>query len=514
MRDGRSPSDMGARRLRRLTAALFVALLCGTLGCTLPSPASKPWIEVRSENFTITSSMNEAKTVALIQEMEFFRAAVLGLTRVKSVESSVPTRIYAFDSRTAFRKFGHENAAGYIVPNLRGFYVGLQGSSAMDASLILKHEYVHFLLRNRTKLLYPRWFDEGFAEFMSTLSIIKDYAVVGAVPKYRTRQFQHGVWVPMKRVLEYDGSRRWTEVDVGMFYAQSWALIQYLLHDEQGRRDFPTIIGRYLELTREGSTASEAGELAFGMPLRKLDKELQTYLQRGRFEPFGVKASALEWSTETTARSISQALVAERLGDLALQGGKIDVAGRFFAEALALDPDRPRAHAGMGDVLKIDKQWEKAESHFLRALELDEDDPLNQLDIGEYWHSRAANTDDPDRRRNMLKQARRHYVKAYQLDDSRPEPYYVYGDSFLLNGEDASEGIETLEHAANLLPGNLQILYSLANAYAKLNRNDEARELLTQIISWGHGGGYATMAHTLLEELDVDESNSGDTSDP
>ena len=34
----------------------------------------------------------------------------------------------------------------------------------------LKHEYVDFLMRNRDALMYPTWFEEGFASVLSTLA--------------------------------------------------------------------------------------------------------------------------------------------------------------------------------------------------------------------------------------------------------------------------------------------------------------------------------------------------------
>lgn len=157
----------------------------------------------------------------------------------------------------------------------------------------------------------------------------------------------------------------------------------------------------------------------------------------------------------------------------------------------------------MGDVIKARARWEEARAHFERAVELDPEDPLNQLDIGEYWHARARKTEDLDARHEMLVKARRHYVEANKLDDSRPEAYSVYGASYLFDGEDAAEGVETLEYAEHLLPSNLQIRLWLAEAYVKVGRNEEARTRLATIIAWSHGSPTAEKARALLEELDA-----------
>ncbi len=482
----------------------LVGLVLGPLGCaTRPAVTAKPWIEVQSEHFTLTSSFDEIDTVALARELELFRAAMLALTNLKSADSPIPTHVYVFESSREFGDVAPMRAAGYIIPDLRGYYVALHGIPGSKVSSTLKHEYAHLLLRNRTPLVYPPWFNEGFAEFISAIEVKDGYAVVGMVPRDLALRLAKTYRVPMARIFAYDRTDRWRDVDVGMLYAQSWLFIHYLMRDEAGRLGYAEVIETYLKQVEGGASVAEASEVAFGHSPRELGKLLKNYLRRGRFESFGIKESALDGSPEVTVRSIGEASVALQLGELALVGGRVGVAGRLFARALELDPERARAHAGTGDVIKARARWKEARAHFERAVELDPEDPLNQLDIGEYWHARARETEDLDARHEMLVRARRHYLQANKLDDSRPETYSVYGASYLLDGEDAAQGIETLEYAEHLLSSDLQIRLWLAEAYVKVGRNEEARARLTTIIAWSHGGPTAEKARVLLEELDA-----------
>lgn len=500
-------------RARTLVSLAIVGLVSGALGCTTrssvatrstgPWVTAKPWIEVRSEHFTLTSSLDEIDTVALARELEFFRAVMLALTNLKGADSSIPTRVYAFESLRGFNHTAAARAAGYLSADLRGYYVALHGIPGKGISRTLKHEYAHFLLRDRTSLVYPAWFAEGFAQFVAAIEVKDGYAKVGIVPGDKVRQLAKPYWLPMARILGYARTDRWSRADVRRLYAQSWLFVHYLMRDAAGRLSFADVIETYLKQVEAGASVAEASEVAFGESPRKLGKLLKNYLRRGQFEFFGIKESALDWSPEVTVRLIDEASVAERLGELALQGGRIDVAKRFFARALELDPELARAHAGMGDVIKARARWEEARAHFERAVELDPEDPLNQLDIGEYWHARARKTEDLDARHEMLVKARRHYVEANKLDDSRPEAYSVYGASYLFDGEDAAEGVETLEYAEHLLPSNLQIRLWLAEAYVKVGRNEEARTRLATIIAWSHGSPTAEKARALLEELDA-----------
>lgn len=488
-------------------------LMLGAAGCTTPQQATeRPWVEVRSEHFTIMSSLHEVDTIALARELEFFRAAVLALTSVKSVNSAIPIQIYAFDTAESFRDFNYRRSAGYIISDLRGYYVALVDSSGFGAVDILKHEYAHFLLRNKTSLVYPRWFDEGFAVFLSTIEIRDGYATVGSVPEHRMQQLAESNWIPMRKVLANDGARFWSRREVGMFYSQSWALVHYLMRDEVARLKFSNVIGTFLGQIESGASEEEASRSAFGVSPRKLTKLLQEYMRGGQFEFFGIEESALDWSPEVKVGSVSEPAVAERLGQLALLRGRLEVAERLFARALEIDPGLARAHSGMGDVIKARHRWEDARPYFERAVELDPEDPLNQLDLGEYWHARAKTAGEPTARHEMLVTARRHYKVSHELDDARPETYSVYGATYLLDGEDATKGVETLEYAEHLLASNLQIRIWLAEAYVRVDRDDDARARLETVIAWGHEGPITEKARALLEELDARAPDSDEVS--
>jgi len=140
-----------------------------------------------------------------------------------------------------------------------------------------------------------------------------------------------------------------------------------------------------------------------------------------------------------------------------------------------------------------------------KTVALAPDDPYTQLDAAEYWHDRARQSPDEGVNLEYLDRARSHYLKAWQLDDSIPEVYAMYGQTFLDEGQNHTRAIEMLETAIELLPSNLDIRVMLAQAFAGAGREQEAIKEARSVLAWSHAGGHAgEQAEELLSELELE----------
>lgn len=71
---------------------LCAAVLAGALtACALPRFEAEPWLEVHTDHFTILRHQPPDEARELAADLEVFRAVVLGITSLGSVESRVPT---------------------------------------------------------------------------------------------------------------------------------------------------------------------------------------------------------------------------------------------------------------------------------------------------------------------------------------------------------------------------------------------------------------------------------------
>ena len=469
--------------------------------CAITPPHQKPWIEIRTEHFQIASSMGEAETLALANRLEVFRSLVQALTTARRFEPAVPTRVYAFGSTGGYALYGPRGSAGYFLPSMRDYTIVVSPDRRIGAESVIQHEYVHFLMRNQQTLSYPLWFDEGFAELFGAVRIQRDEIQVGLIPKYRLSAFQHGGWIPIRRVVKARDLEDFSDWQKHLLYAESWALVHYLQYGRESRESSGVQMARYLSLVSAGSDADDAWHEAFGIELRHMDRELIRYLEGGNMPAYGMSLEPFQSDVEPVLRAMPADEIASELGWLALMRGDTARAERAFAAAIAANPDRARAHVGLGDAHKFQDRWDEAEAHYERALAIAPDDAENHLDYAEYLHDLAMRTEDANERARLARAARRHYTRSQKLDPGLPETYAMYGASFLIEGEQPERGLETLEHAHALLRSNLDIQLMLAQLYMQLDRDTEARALLQTVETWGHGSGQADRARVLLEEL-------------
>jgi len=500
---------------KKMRSVRLLGLAALSVACASTAIEDAAWIEVQSENFTITSDMKQDEAERLAVELELFRAMTGAVIDDSNAEPSVPTRIFLFGSERSYRPFRtSKEAAGYFRGTLRANFVVVLDSAHANTSEILRHEYAHFLLRNASRVGYPAWYDEGFAELLSTAEQMDEHVVIGKAPLRRISNLRSMTWMPIDRVMAYDRSEEWTPEDQARFYAGSWALLHYLTRDAEGLNSLAPRTNEYLARISEGDSIEEAIESAFGMDADALDRQVQQHSQNGSYTQFGVRTDRLDWSSQTTSRALAPAEVAARLGELAWFAGDTDTSDHFFRSALARNPDHARAHAGLGSVYALGQEWALAERHFARAIEIDPSDFLNELDLGKYWFYRARKTQDPDERHALLRRARRHVVRAYKLDASKPEPYAIYGSTFVREGQDASEGIASLEHAHRLLPSSVDIQLILAEAYTALGRDQEARLFLVRVLNGSHDDAFSHHVRTLLERLDSVDSQDSRAHEP
>ena len=137
-------------------------------------------------------------------------------------------------------------------------------------------------------------------------------------------------------------------------------------------------------------------------------------------------------------------------------------------------------------MLKFDGDHEATQPYFETAVAMAPDDPYIQLDFGEFWLNRAANTRLQCEQETYIKRARRSFVNAWMLDDTMPETYAKYGQSYLMEGLNYEKAVEMFEQAARLHPSSVEIRAMLTEAYASVGRNDDAIQQAQLILSWGH----------------------------
>jgi len=163
-------------------------------------------------------------------------------------------------------------------------------------------------------------------------------------------------------------------------------------------------------------------------------------------------------------RDPSRIHIRYKLGRLFLEKGMPEEAGREFQEILKVTPNDPLAHEGMGRVYFKETNFAEAERSFQRAIEL-----KNNL-----WQSHHFLGIIYDRH-GEFELAISHYRTAIALKPNSSMLYNNLGISLLLK-RDYEEAVSAFLEALTIESSNKRIYNNLALALSKLERYEEAFE--------------------------------------
>lgn len=496
---------MGQRGLAmRRTCPIFPRLLLPLLGLSCATlPFERDWIRIESAHFELVSSAGEERSLELARDLELLRAT-LAVVANATLEPRIPTLVYVFADESEFGRFRpRPDLGGFMVQRTHRNLLAVDASEPELARAVVFHEYVHFLLRNGGAVHYPAWYDEGFAEFFSTVAVEEDDVLIGLPPAARAQWLLYGSLLDLRRIM--------TENDVGRlgsrarsrFYAQAWALTHffYLSH----RLGYPhryEPLTLYLRLLNQGSDPDEACRRAFGATFAELEGDFLRYVGEGKMPYLRRPLAELEVAEGFAARPLPEPEKALLLGDLAFALGEEwqGEAELWFRRAVEVAPQNARAHAALAAALAR-AGGEKAEPHLERALELAPDDPEVHRLRAEARLDAAVAATDPETAAARVAEAQRHFRRSIELDPSQVAAYAGLGRSHLQLPDDDSpeEGLEALRTAHARLPAERAIGLWLAELEMRTGAVDSAQQRLVRLPERPHGDPAAAGERSAIE---------------
>ncbi|MDX1584854.1 MAG: hypothetical protein R3338_14745, partial [Thermoanaerobaculia bacterium] len=282
-----------------------------------------------------------------------------------------PTRIFALFGPGRFDAYRDAligrrlEKTGIFASNRFGNTIVFDASRS-DSRPILAHELAHLWV-NAAFNEAPLWLSEGLAELFESSEILGDQVVLGEPEPQVTALLRREPLMPMKILLTTrEGEGR--EGGSALFYAQSWALVHYLLASQ----DWSKRLEDYLERLRSGEPELVAFEDAFGLSPEALDRKLTGYVNQPRLPVVAVPVDE-RTRKDLRAEQMTSSDVLSELGALLVDLGDADTgeAHAFLEKALDLDEENALAHAAMGTLLESRDEIEAAAESYDRALSID-----------------------------------------------------------------------------------------------------------------------------------------------
>lgn len=296
-------------------SAVAFWLACGTIiPCIAAPPGGRVWMRAGHGEVEVITTAGAGEARAALAELEAARAA-LAEAAPWLAQTTGRLRVVAFSGDEEFAEFrvnAHSPAWFAGGPGWSAIVLSHLAENSMPA---LRHEFVHFLLRAAGQRL-PLWLEEGLADALSPLP--KREA------ERRVRLLRGGSrigWTELMAVRP--GAALYQDWDQArLFYAQSWALAEALMHSAGGRLDEKSLAEWAVLGPDQASVA---------------DALVRRFLKRPR--PVG-----RQWKLETRASAIEAepapaGLVWTALGRLSLQLGRLEQAEERLRKAALVWPE-------------------------------------------------------------------------------------------------------------------------------------------------------------------------------
>ena len=320
------------------------------------------------------ASVRDIRQVAL--RLEQFRETLSRVLGRASIGSSRPTVVFVFDSERSFRPFKPvyqgkpREVAGYFQGGPDANYIALTIDGGEASYPIIFHEYTHLMLHDVVRAP-PVWLGEGLAEYYSTFALSADgrKAQIGR-PIGRHIVLLRDQFIPLAELLAVDRtSPLYNEAQRrGVFYAESWAWVHYLLAERpDGARELMTLADRLAA----GASAEEGFRAVFGASLASVESQLLIYVRKlaFRYTEFTLR-DAVRDEGAASAAPLSDAEGQAHLGDLLAHMGRLEEAETRLESARAADPGLALPYASLGVVRMRQSRTDEAVRLWRQAVAL------------------------------------------------------------------------------------------------------------------------------------------------
>ena len=270
---------------RFLPILLSVSLLALIFYVPIAPAAEPPWLEIHSTHYTVITDAGEKKGREIALRFEQMRAVFASLLTKDRLNESRPLTILAFKNDRSYYQLAplHQgqpiDGSGFLLFGDDQDFIALNAFE-QDPWRAVSHDFAIRLLNFN----YPPaqvWFDEGLAEYFSSIRLDNKEVEMGADPELQptiaadlvgnqrdthpakslTELLAAQVWLSLPDLftMKHEPARN-EGTRHTLYYAESWIVMHYLLHEKK----LPVPV-------------EEAIQQAYGVSSAQLEKAVKDY---------------------------------------------------------------------------------------------------------------------------------------------------------------------------------------------------------------------------------------------
>jgi len=505
--------------------AIKMAIAAALLASDQKPATKEGWLEIHSMHFSVVTDGGEKRGREVALRLEQMRAVFGQLIMHDKVKMPVPVQILALKNDNDYAGIcplvgsRPTNAPGFFLPSKDRNFIVLN-LSANEPWLAVRYPLAHMLLDSN----YPptqAWFDEGLAEYFSSIRVdnktveiggdpgVPSHAPVGNVGQVRSSSkslselLSSAAWLDVNDLLTMRPNTPEYQNDAHqeLFSAQSWIVTHYLL-----AKDMLPKIGAYFELVQNQKTpVAQALQQALGMTPDQFRKAVTDYFQSLK-PTLTAQDKASQISPAAAPFGPELALVVKKVSDddahalladlMARQSDHRDQ-GTKDLQSLAQGPaDNEVAHRALAYAYMQKEDFKQAEDELAQAAESDPNDPWVHFYFAVLKFRKAKVTGQPI---ESLANVQQGLKTVIDWNPELAEAYHLLGLAEL-EGGGTHAATDTMRTAIQLSPRNESYVLDLANIYVAGKNWDKAQAILERLTD-STDPQIASSARKKLEDL-------------
>jgi len=462
---------------RRILAILTVI---GILGISNTYAADK-WLSIRSKNFILVGNASESAIRRVGRTLEEFKAGYGILFPSAAQQLSPPITVVVFKDDASFRPYKPvyqgkpANVAGFFQAGEDANFIALTADT--ETPRVIYHEFIHAMTKD-TGTPLPAWASEGLAELYSTFEIEsngKEMLVGKAIADHLQTLHQSFLSVNTLFAVNHASPFYNEGTKQGIFYAESWAVMHYLMLSNNRQRQ-PQLV-KFLSLVATGKDIDDSFTEAFQEDSTRFEKDVQEYIGRFAFPAVLFKLqSKIDFDKEMQASPLTEAQSLYYIGDLLSHMGRHDAAEAQFQKAISVDANFGPTYASFGLMRVREGKRDEALQLLTKAVQADSN---NYMAHYYYAFMLQADADISDKSRFLT--MRDHLKKTIALAPAYAPAYDMLGYVSLVSAEELPQTEEILKKALNAAPGKRELRLRLAEVMIANNEPIAARVIIAPL---------------------------------